>query len=223
MANVQARARGIGELDQGIELGLFMRFFRGEGVGVLPVLLPLFFHGVRGIGGYVLHLRRSFFQNRSPPSTKRRKALPFAVPLFFGLSARSAPANGGCRAALAATLRDEFGPARRRLAPSGGSLGARKKPTASHLRYGEIIDHLPRRCQAKSVKYARGERRFRTSALFAGIPPRGAGREYRPRRFSGGTFSGGAGGASLPRRKCSACVAGAICKIRAARALPVGP
>ena len=61
MAHVQARARGVGELDQGIELGLFMRFFRGEGVGVLPVLLPLLFHGVRGIGGYVLHLRRSSF------------------------------------------------------------------------------------------------------------------------------------------------------------------
>ena len=43
MAHVQARARGVGELDQGVELGLFMRFFRGEGVGVLPVLLPLLF------------------------------------------------------------------------------------------------------------------------------------------------------------------------------------
>ena len=118
------------------------------------------------------------FQNRSPPSTKRRKALPFAVPLFFGHTARFLPANGGVRAALAATLRDEFGSARRRLAPSGGSLGARKKLTASHLRYGEIIDHLPPECQAKWVKYARGERRFRTSAPFAGIPPRSAGREY---------------------------------------------
>ena len=122
------------------------------------------------------------FQNRSPPSTKRRKALPFAVPLFFGHTARFLPANGGVRAALAATLRDEFGSARRRLAPSGGSLGARKKPTASHLRYGEIIDHLPPECQAKWVKYARGEHRFRTSVPFAGIPPRSAGREYSPRR-----------------------------------------
>ena len=161
MAHVQARARGVGELDQGIELGLFMRFFRGEGVGVLPVLLPLLFHGVRGIGGYVLHLRRSSFSKIEAfrPQRDGRRCLS-RYHSFLAIRPAFLPANGGVRAALAATLRDEFGSARRRLAPSGGSLGGAKKPTASHLRYGEIIDHLPPECQAKWVKYARGERRF---------------------------------------------------------------
>ena len=59
MAHVQARARGVGELNQRVKLGLVVRFFGGKGVGILPVFLPLLFHGVGGIDGNILHVRRS--------------------------------------------------------------------------------------------------------------------------------------------------------------------
>ena len=73
MAHVQARARGIGELDEGIELGLLVGFFGGKRMVLFPVCLPAGLDLLRVVDRNVLHKSCSFAKNKAP-ARKRRKA-----------------------------------------------------------------------------------------------------------------------------------------------------
>jgi hypothetical protein len=52
MAHVEAGGAGIGELDEGIELGALVPGHSGVGLGLLPPLLPFFLDG----GKIILHV-----------------------------------------------------------------------------------------------------------------------------------------------------------------------
>ena len=56
VAHMHPRAGGIGEFHQTVELGFGMGGLGLEGVGIVPMPLPLLFNVGRGVDGNVLHV-----------------------------------------------------------------------------------------------------------------------------------------------------------------------
>ena len=81
MADVQAGARGIGELDQSIELGLGVIVGGGKGLVVQPDFLPLFLNARRIVHGNFAHGDPPSNQTIKPPRLIQRRNGCFAVPL----------------------------------------------------------------------------------------------------------------------------------------------